>query len=64
MQAIRTHTMEHEPHRDGRCSARVLDAVDDFLARGRAGLKRRPLNLVRRIKLRRRMGYPLFKRLF
>lgn len=64
MREIRAYTMRHEPHRDGRCSARVLDAVDDFLARGRAGLKRRPLNLVRRIKLRRRMGYPLLKGLF
>lgn len=64
MREIRAYTMRHEPHRDGRCSARVLDAVNDFLARGRAGLKRRPLNLVRRIKLRRRMGYPLLKGLF
>ena len=44
--------------------ARVLDAVDDFLTRGRIGLKRHPLNLVRKIKLRRKMGYPPFKRLF
>ena len=64
MREIRAYTMRHEPHRDGRCSARVLDAVNDFLARGRAGLKRRPLNLVRRIKLRRRMGNPLLKGLF
>ena len=40
------------------------DAVDDFLTRGRIGLKRHPLNLVRKIKLRRKMGYPPFKRLF
>ena len=64
MRAIDTYTAEHEPHRDGRCSARVLDAVDDFLTRGRIGLKRHPLNLVRKIKLRRKMGYPPFKRLF
>ncbi|MCH5330445.1 MAG: CDP-glycerol--poly(glycerophosphate) glycerophosphotransferase [Alistipes sp.] len=64
MKAVRAFTMFHEPHRDCRCSARVLDAVDDFLLRGHKGLKRKPLNLVRRIKLRRKMGYPLFKDLF
>lgn len=64
MSEVRSYTMEHEPHRDCRCSARVLDAVDDFLARGHVGLKPKPLNLVRKLKLRRKMGYPLFKRLF
>jgi hypothetical protein len=57
MNKIRAYTMYHEPHRDGRCSARVLDAVDDFIARGHIGLKRKPLNLVRKWKLRRKMHY-------
>lgn len=64
MREIHDYTMFHEPHRDGRCAARVLDAVDDFLVRGRAGLKPKPLNLVRKWKLRRRMGYPVLKGLF
>lgn len=64
MREIRSYTLRHEPHRDCRCSARVLDAVDDFLARGRKGLKRKPLNLVRKLKLRRRMHYPLLRGLF
>jgi hypothetical protein len=57
MNEIRAYTMYHEPHRDGLCSARVLDAVDDFIARGHIGLKRKPLNLVRKWKLRRKMQY-------
>ena len=62
MDEIRKHTMHHEPHRDCRCSARVLDAVDDFVAAGgRSVLKKRPLNLVRKIKLRRKLHYPMFK---
>lgn len=64
MQAIHAYTMYHEPHRDGRIAARVVDAVDDFLARGHVGLKRKPLNLVRKLKMRRKMHYPLFKGLF
>ena len=57
MREIRAYTMHHEPHRDCRCSARVLDAVDDYIARGHAGLKRKPLNLIRKWKLRRQMRY-------
>ena len=49
--------MHHEPHRDCRGSARVRDAVDDYIARGHAGLKRKPLNLIRKWKLRRQMRY-------
>lgn len=65
MREIHDYTMFHEPHRDGRCAARVLDAVDDFLERGHAGLKRKPLNLVRRWKMRRKYHYwPLLERLF
>lgn len=57
MEEIRSYTMHHEPHRDCRCSARVLDAVDDYIVRGHAGLKRKPLNLVRKWKLRRQLHY-------
>ncbi len=64
MSEIRNYTMHYEPHRDCRCSARVLDAVDDFVVRGYKGLKRKPLNLVRKMKLRRRMHYPVFRGLF
>ena len=43
----------------------LLDAVDDFLERGHVGLKRKPLNLVRRWKMRRKYHYwPLLERLF
>lgn len=64
MAEIRAYTMHHEPHRDCRCSARVLDAVDDFLDKGRVGLKRKPLNLIRKWKLRRQMHYwPFWERL-
>lgn len=65
MGEIRAYTMHHEPHRDCLCSARVLDAVDDFRAhRSEWNLRPKPLNLIRKIKLRRRMHYPLLKGLF
>ena len=42
-------------YRDGCSSARVLDAVDDFLANKKAGLRSKPLNLLRKLKVRRRL---------
>ncbi|MBK1888184.1 CDP-glycerol glycerophosphotransferase family protein [Marinobacter sp. DY40_1A1] len=42
-------------YRDGRSSARVLDAVDDFLANKKSGLRRKPFNLLRKLKVRRRL---------
>ncbi len=57
MNEIRRYTLQHEAHRDCCCSFRVLAAVDDFLARGRTGLRRKPLNLVRKFKVRRQFGY-------
>lgn len=63
MEEVRTYTRWHEPHRDCRCSERVLDAVDDFVARGREGLKSKPLNLIRKWKVRRKLHYyPLLER--
>lgn len=64
MAEIRAYTLHHEPHRDCRCSARVLDAVEDFLASGYMGLKPKPRNLIRKWKLRRRMHFwPILERL-
>ncbi|PLY08295.1 MAG: CDP-glycerol glycerophosphotransferase [Desulfuromonas sp.] len=45
------------PFADGCSSQRVLEAVDAFLAAGRDGLRPKPLNLWRRLKLRRKLGY-------
>ncbi len=57
MQAMRAYLAEREAHIDGHNSARVLDAVDDFRARWQGRLPRKPLNLWRKLKLRRRMHY-------
>jgi hypothetical protein len=53
MRALEDFAARTHPYRDGRSSQRVLDACAAELARGRAGLKRKPLNLWRRIQLRR-----------
>lgn len=52
MQNIREYTSQHEAHRDGKNSARVLDAVDDFILNYKGKIRKKPLNLLRKIKLR------------
>lgn len=52
MEEIHRYTSFHERHRDGQNSARVLDAVDDFVAHYQGRIRRKPLNLFRKLKLR------------
>jgi CDP-glycerol glycerophosphotransferase (TagB/SpsB family) len=57
MRAIEDYANSIHPYRDGRSSERVLDAIDDFIAAGGRSRKRKPLNLWRKLKIRRRIGY-------
>jgi len=57
MAKIAAFTEAIHPYRDGRSSERVLEATHEFIESGRAELERKPLNLWRRIQLRRRLGY-------
>jgi len=52
MDNILAYTLHHEAHRDGQNSARVLDAVDDFILNHKGKLKNKPLNLYRKLKIR------------
>lgn len=52
------------PYFDGKSSPRVIDAVIDFYDNGRKQLKKKPFNLVRKIQMRKKLGYPIFKGLF
>ena len=45
------------PYRDGKSSERVLRATHEFLDRKWEGLRPKPLNLWRKLRLRRRLGY-------
>lgn len=57
MQAIREYANLIHPDRDGKSSERVLDATDRAIQAGRTGLRRKPLNIWRRVQARRRLGY-------
>lgn len=57
MAAIRDYADAIHPYRDGRSSERVLEAVDAFIAAGARNRRRKPINLWRKFKIRRRIGY-------
>lgn len=57
MEEIRAYSDHIHPYRDGQSSARVLEATDRLVIKGRDHLKPRSLNLIRRLKMRKRLGY-------
>lgn len=57
MENIRRYVDGQQMYRDGKSSARILNAVDRFIAEGKGGLKRKPLNLFRRLKMRWKARY-------
>lgn len=63
MSAIRSYLAQNEAYLDGQACARVLDAVDNYLWYYAGNLCRKPWNLLRKFKLRWRVGYPLVSHL-
>lgn len=57
MRNIRMFMGEVHPYRDGKSSARILDATDDFIQNYQGKLKKKPLILYRKLKLRQQAGY-------
>jgi CDP-glycerol glycerophosphotransferase (TagB/SpsB family) len=49
------------PYFDGESSKRVVDACLTFLHKDKRYLKKKPLNLIRKYKIRKRLGYFTFK---
>ena len=50
-----------QPFTDGNSSERVINACIDFLKSDRSYLKKKPLNLIRKYKIRKQLGYWTFK---
>ncbi len=57
MDEIKKYTDIIHPYHDGKSSERVLQAADRLVESGIGHLKNKPLNLLRKFKLRRRLGY-------
>lgn len=62
MSNIKDYTLQHESHRDGMNCSRVLDAVDDFIEHHKGKIKAKPLNLLRKLKLRNKTNYWKFNK--
>ncbi len=61
MEQTETFAQKLHPRRDGASSQRVLEAVDRIVAEHVIGTKNKPLNLLRRFKIRKKLGYYHFK---
>ena len=57
MTSIEQHCNTIHPTRDGNASERVVEAVTQLVAKGTDHLKAKPLNLVRRLKMRKKLKY-------
>ena len=57
MGAVREFADNLHPYRDGKSSERILQAIDDFIAKGARNRKPKPMNLWRKLKIRKRIGY-------
>ncbi len=57
MSEIRRYNANLHPYSDGQSSVRVLDAADKFIASKPRALRRKPLNILRKIKICRQLNY-------
>lgn len=57
MEAMHEFVRRLHPYTDGHSSERVLAATDRLMLEGAAGFKTKPLNLIRKIKIRKKLGY-------
>ncbi|KHT65299.1 CDP-glycerol:glycerophosphate glycerophosphotransferase [Photobacterium gaetbulicola] len=57
MAEIEQYCQTIHPYKDGQSSQRVLAATNLLVEDGRAGLKPKPLNLLRQFKMRKKLGY-------
>jgi len=55
--AIRQYALQIHPYRDGLSSGRVIDAVETLLREGLQVRRRKPLNLLRELKMRQSLNF-------
>ena len=57
MEEIEAFALMEHPYFDGESSKRVIDATVAFFEKDRSYLKRKPLNLIRKFKIRKKLNY-------
>jgi CDP-glycerol glycerophosphotransferase (TagB/SpsB family) len=58
---IKVHCEAIHPNKDGKSSERVLAAINEMVKSGTQHLKAKPLNLMRRLKMRNKLKYYRWK---
>jgi len=58
---IETYVSQLHPYSDGKSSERVIDSTIAFLNKNKSYLKNKPLNLIRKYKIRKQLKYFTFK---
>lgn len=58
---IEDYILKLHPYFDGKSSMRVINATINFLHKDKSHLKKKPLNLIRKFKMRKRLNYFTFK---
>ena len=61
MKEIKIYAEETHPYYDGKSSSRVIDATLEFLLKNKSHLKRKPLDLLRKFKIRKQLKYYTLK---
>ncbi len=61
LKKISLYISELHPYYDGKSSKRIIDACISFLHKDKSYLKNKPLNLLRKYKIRKRLDYFTFK---
>lgn len=57
LEKIKQHCNAIHPYKDGLSSSRVVDAVNQLITNGLSHLKKKPLNFIRKIKMRKKLKY-------
>ena len=57
MKTIKNYVKDIHPYNDGRCAGRVMDAVEAQVEKGISHLKPKPLNILRKLKIRHSLNY-------
>jgi len=57
MDSMKSYNLDLHPYFDGESSKRVIDATISFLHKDKSYLKKKPINLMRKYKLRKQLDY-------
>ncbi|MDQ2044684.1 CDP-glycerol glycerophosphotransferase family protein [Pseudoalteromonas sp. 20-92] len=57
LEKVKQYCDSVHPYRDGKSSVRVLGAINNLICSGTSHLKRKPLNLLRKFKIRKSLNY-------